>query len=415
MKKNIGFLFSFCLAKGMVFLAPILLADILIERDFGVVEYSLAGVGMLVNAVINLGVPGAYPYFILRKQNLKIKNGFSLHPLWLLLFFIINQILYFGFNLFGLEIFMAINVSYIIANQQFLSVKLKSHEHIFRAVFLDAGLYVLLMIFVIGGLTGIMKPTIYNINLGVLIYGFFFGIYAIGAFVRVKKDYIFARYFEVLKFSSHLLLSTFFLFLLTVSGRILTKHFFDYETTGIYGYYYRLAAIVVMIYQVVSIRYFKDIYTLNPRKLDKYFAYFYAIIFGLSVILYFISPHVMPYVSDYFSETYTPNKEVFFVIFCQMTMWIATALNSNIVDREGLAKKNNSYYLVLLGISVLGLYILKDQFNLLGLTFAIYTIFFMANLSQFLTLYQKKIVFKKSAFTLAIIYTLSCIQLLFIL
>lgn len=415
MKKNIGFLLSFCLAKGTVFLAPILLADILTERDFGVVEYGLAGVGMLVNAVINLGVPGAYPYYILKKQNVKIKNGFSLHPLWLLLFFIINQILYFGFDLFGLEMFMAINVSYIIANQQFFSTKLKSHENIFKAVFLDAGVYILLMIFVTGSYTGILDPTIYNINLGILVYGVLFGAYGIWAFMNTYKDHILAHYGELLKFSFHLLISSSFLFLLAVSGRILTKHFFGYEATGIYGYYYRLAAIVVMIYQVISIRYFKDIYTLNPKKLDAYFSYFYAFIFMLSLAIYFITPFIMPHVSAYFSETYDQNKEVFFIIFCQMTMWIATALHSNIVDREGMAKKNNIYFFILFVVTVLVLYLFRKDFNLLGLTFVIYTIFFITNLTQFITLFHKKIIFTRSVITLVMIYTLSCIQLLFIM
>lgn len=415
MKKNIGFLLSFCLAKGTVFLAPILLADILTERDFGVIEYGLAGVGMLVNAVINLGVPGAYPYYILKKQNNKIKNGFSLHPLWLLLFFIINQILYFGFDLFGLEIFMAINVSYIIANQQFFSTKLKSHENIFKAVFLDAGVYILLMIFVAGSYTGILNPTIYNINFGILVYGVLFGTYSIWAFINTHKDHILEHYGELLKFSFHLLISSSFLFLLAVSGRILTKHFFGYEATGIYGYYYRLAAIVVMIYQVISIRYFKDIYTLNPKKLDAYFSYFYAFIFILSLAIYFITPFIMPHVSAYFSETYVQNKEVFFIIFCQMTMWIATALHSNIVDREGMAKKNNVYFFILFVITILVLYLFRKDFDLLGLTFVIYSIFFITNLTQFITLFHKKIIFTRSMITLVMIYALSCIQLLFIM
>ena len=64
MKKNVFFLFSFFIAKGITFLAPILLADILTKNDFGMLEYALAGVGMLLNSIISLGVPGAYPYFI---------------------------------------------------------------------------------------------------------------------------------------------------------------------------------------------------------------------------------------------------------------------------------------------------------------------------------------------------------------
>ncbi|MFY0603971.1 MAG: hypothetical protein JXQ93_08475 [Flavobacteriaceae bacterium] len=414
MKKNIGFFISFCIAKGMVFLAPILLADILTERDFGVLEYALAGVGMLINAFISLGVSGAYPYYILKQKNFEIKPGFALHPIWLLLFFLVNQILFYAFSLYTIEIYMAVNISYIIANQQFFSTKFKSHENIFKAVFLDAGIYILLMIFIILYLLKLMPLNVDNINKGIFIYALFFGAYGVYDLIKTKKERIFTYYKKILKFSFHLLISSSFLFLLSVSGRILTKHFFDYETTGVYGFYFRLAAIVVMIYQVISIRFFKDIYTVVPEKLDKYFSTFYLFIFSLSVVIYIITPYIVPHFSVFFSETYIENKTVFFIIFCQMTMWIATALNSNIVDREGLAKKNNFYYLALLIISIIILYLMRDQMTLLRLTFILYSIFFLANLSQFLVLYLKKIIFKKSMISLIIIYIISCITLYFI-
>ena len=105
---------------------------------------------MLLNAIINFGVPGAYPYFILKKKNTEIKEGFSLHPLWLSLYFIINQIIYFTTDFYDIAIYMAINISFIVANQLFYSVQLKSNEKIHKAVFLDAGLYILLSFFVLG-------------------------------------------------------------------------------------------------------------------------------------------------------------------------------------------------------------------------------------------------------------------------
>ncbi|WP_186434418.1 hypothetical protein [Lutibacter sp. Hel_I_33_5] len=407
MKKNITFLFSFFTAKGIVFLVPILLADILSERDFGALEYALAGVGMLINAIINLGVTGAYPYFILRKKNYAIKNGFNLHPIWLLIFLIFNQILFFGFNLYSLEFFMAINVSYIIANQQYFSTKLKSHENIFKAVFLDAGLYFLLFVFVIGHYSKLISPSINNISFGVLLYAITFAIFGLIKIIKTEKNNIFNHYIKILKFSFHILVSSSFLFFLAVCGRILTKHFFGYEATGIYGFYFRLAVIVVMIHQIISVRYFKDIYTLKPQKLDTYFSYFYVFIFTLSIIIYFILPYIMPYVSEYFSETYEENKIIFFVIFCKMTMWIGSALNSNIVDREGLAKMNNWYFLGVFLFSFLVLYLLKNNITLLSLTFIIYTIFFITNITQIITLRKNNIYFKKSLYAISSIYVLS--------
>ena len=236
MKKNLTFIFSFICAKGIIFLAPLLLADILSDNDFGVLEYSLAGVGMLLNSLISLGVPGAYPYFILRKKRVDIVEGFSLHPIWLFITFLIIQFCYFFLNLFNVELYMAMNISYIIALQQFYSTILKSTEKIYKAVFLDAGLYILLICFVGGYFLKIIHPSIYYINYAILFYAILLSVFSLFNFYKSNKENIFSKYKEIIVFSFHLLLSSSFLFLLTVAGRILTKYFFDYKTTGIYGF-----------------------------------------------------------------------------------------------------------------------------------------------------------------------------------
>lgn len=412
MKKNILFLFSFLIAKGITFLVPILLADILTKNDFGMLEYALAGVGMLLNSIISLGVPGAYPYFILRKKEKNIEEGFSLHPLWLLFTFLLNLLFYHSFNFYGIEIYMAVNISYIIAVQKFYSTILKSQERINKAVLLEAGIYVILFSFLLGYFFNLIQPNIFNISKAILSYAMFWVSYSLYKFYKVNKNQIFIKYKKIISFSIHLLLSSSFLFLLTVSGRILSKYFFDYESAGIYGFYFRLAAIVVLIYQVISVRYFKDLYTKSTSKLDFYFSSFYLFIFTLSILLYFLSLYIMPYFSNYFKETYSENRIVFFILFCQMTMWISSALNSSIVDREGLAKVNNWYFLGLLILFVMVLYLNRDYLTLLSLSFILYSLFFIANITQFLTLRTKKIIFKKSFISLTFVYIASCILLI---
>lgn len=415
MKKNLIFLCSFSLAKGIVFLAPILLADILSERDFGVLEYALAGVGMLLNAVLDLGVSGAYPYFILRQQRSDIKNGFNLHPLWLLLAFLSNQFLYFGLHLYEIEMYMAINISYIIANQVFYSTQLKSHEKPIKAVFLDAGVYIVLLFFIVGYGLKIIEPSIQNINKGVSTYALLYAVYAIYNYLKNNKETLFSKYAEILQFSIHLLISSFFLFSLTVAGRILSKEFFGFEATALYGFYYRISAVVVMIYQVISIRYFKEIYTLKPTTLDAKFSLFYVFIFVLSILIFVIAPFILPYFSNFFATTYQANKALWFIIFSQMTMWIATALHSNIVDREGLAKKNNILFLALFLATLLVLFFTKEKLSLLSLTFLLHTVFFVTNILQIATLYTKKIIFKKVVISLSLIYVSSIVITYFLI
>ena len=65
-KGKIWFFLSFVISKGVVFLAPLLVAELLSKEDFGILEYALAGLGMVLNTIVNAGVPAAYPYFKLK-------------------------------------------------------------------------------------------------------------------------------------------------------------------------------------------------------------------------------------------------------------------------------------------------------------------------------------------------------------
>ena len=97
-----------------------------------------------------------------------------------------------------------------------------------------------------------------------------------------------------------------------------------------------------------------------------------------------------------------------------MTMWIGTALNSSIIDREGLAKKNNIYFLGLFILSIPTIFILKPIITLEIMSFGIYSLFFITNMIQYFTLYRKKIIFKRASLILTCIYSISCIIILFL-
>ncbi|AUS05221.1 hypothetical protein [Pseudotamlana carrageenivorans] len=407
-----GVVFSF--TKATVYLVPLLLADVLSSKDFGVLEYALAGLGMVVNTVINLGVPGAYPYFLLKEKRLDIQTSFKLHSIILLVPLIINQILFFCFQL-NINFYLAFNVSFIIANQVFYSTQLKSHEKSLWAVILDSGIYLVLLLLFVLSFSGFVKININVISYFILFYALVYAVYAIYTFIKYRALIDFNKYKAILKFSIHLLISTFLIFLITTSGRILVEFFFDFNTVGIYAFYFRLAAVVVMIYQIINITFFKKIYTLNPNILDKYYCMFFVLIYTLSVFIFFVSPFVVKYFSNYFNETFVLNQGTYFLLSAQMVMWIASALNSSIIDREKLASKNNIKFLILIILSVVVLYFLRDIMHLQTLVLVHFTVITMACLIQYFSLYQKKIKFKKSIVSLLAIYAVSICVFIFII
>lgn len=402
-KKHSLFASVFALAKATVYSVPLFLADALSRTDFGILEYALAGLGMVVNTVINLGVPGAYPYFILREKRLELQPSFKLHVLVLLIPFVINQILFFFFEL-NINFYLAFNVSYIIANQVFYSTQLKSHEKSIVAVILDSGLYIVLLVYYIFSLFGLVAISINAINVFIILYAMGYVFYSIYNFFKHKNQILINGYKIILRFSVHLLISTFLIFLITTSGRILVEYFFDFEAVGVYAFYFRLAAIVVMIYQVINILFFKKLYTLSPLLLDEYYFKFFLFIYTLSVLIFFISPYIVGEFSDFFAHTFQSYKNIYFLLSAQMVVWIATALNSSIIDREKLAAKNNIKFLGLSVVALIVFYFCRNQMDLQFLVLIHFTIISTACLIQYFSLYKKNIIFRKSALTIASLY-----------
>ena len=74
---------AFGVSKAIVFLAPLLLSNTLSKTNYGVLEYAL-NIAFIGAAIINLGVPNAYPYFKLKRKFQAIYTGFNFHFLYLL-------------------------------------------------------------------------------------------------------------------------------------------------------------------------------------------------------------------------------------------------------------------------------------------------------------------------------------------
>ena len=170
-----------------------------------------------------------------------------------------------------------------------------------------------------------------------------------------------------------------------------------------------------MIYQVVAIFYFKKIYTQAPKILDKYFSAFFALIFLCSFVFYITSQFIVGHFSNFYEESIGDSKELFFMLSCQMVMWIATALNSNIIDREGIARINNIRIFILFMIGKLTLYINENVLTVEKLVFIIYTFFYLTVLIQYFSLYKKAILFKKSSIYVTLIYLFSIFYLHYVI
>jgi len=323
------------------------------------------------------------------------------------LFFISTQVVYILFD-FSIHYYIALNVAYIISNQIYISTQLKTNEKISYAVFIDSGVYIILLSFYILSYLGVVKAEIEVFSHIITGYALVYTVYAIKKIIKLNTHKIFRNYGKVLSYSIHVLVSGLLIYFITVSGRILIEFFLhNFEMVGIYAYYFRLSAVVVMIYQVINIAFFKQMYLIDPKTLDKYFAQCFLALYVISITVFVCTPYFLPYFSEFFASTIETYKGVYFLLSTQMIFWIATALLSNIIDREKLASKNNPFFLVLLVLFIGSLYVFKSILSLDIFTLIHLIVILCASLIQIYTLRKKKIYFKKSFLSLLFISLIS--------
>ena len=395
-RQKLWFFIAFIFNKGLVFIAPLFVSEILTKREFGILEYGLAGLGMVINSFINLGVPSGYPYFKLKNRTENLFNAFNLHYAWLLLFFLVSQVFHYVFDL-KLEYYIALNMAYVLGNQIYISTQLKTEAKIIKAVFFDSGVYLLLFLFSILAYFDLINSSIYFFNKILLGYSCLYVIYAISRILKIDRLDVFINYLKVLKYSLPVLVGGILIYFLTVSGRIFVEYFVGgFEIVGIYSFYFRLAAVVVVIYQIINIVFFRQMYELEPKKLDFYFSISFIGLYIISIIAFLVSPLILPFFSEFYKTTIQENISIHFLLSAQMIFWIATALLSNIIDREKLAGKNNILFVVLL-VARIGMLFLTQSYLDLELFVILHLIAItLAAMIQTITLARKKIFFKKS-------------------
>lgn len=369
-------------------------SKILSKADYGTLEYALS-FGLILAALLNLGVPNAYPYFKLRRKYKTIFEGFQVHFIYLLL---IN--LFFGLVIWLFvpesQYFLAIIVAFVFTNQATYSMFCKSNEQIIKAVFLDALFYAFLLasyVFIrfLGG-----EQSIVSIGYFIAFYAIIYIALTLHKFKFFSKENI-KKHQKLIKYGKSVMVSSFLILLIANSGRILIDEILEDKTlVADYGFYFRMASFVVILHQVLTLIYFKKIYTFDTDKLDNMFVVFIGLIIIGSIATYLIIPQIGPYFFDMFSS-YESNKKLYLILCFQMIFWIVLANNENVIYREKLATKMNVYFIVLIAVVFSVLFLIRSSLTIERITLALYIMIFLANIIQFYILNKhRKIKLKKT-------------------
>lgn len=407
--KSVYFIGIFVVAKASVFLGPLLLSGVISAESYGVFEYTLA-LGSLLAIFINSGISTAYPYFILRKGQYHFQNIFYFHPLVTASLPLISILLFF-LDFIGIKLLYSILVAYILSMQMLISSKLKAEERSSLAAVSESGIFLVLI-------SALLLLYMFNLEevkvfwwllvsyCFLLLIFFSYKVKGI-QLIKIKEIYP-----QLLKFGFPIIFSSVFIIVITTSGRILVEHFINTYSVAVYSFYFRLASIVIIFYQIISVVYYKKIYTVSHQKLDAFFSTFLLCVLLLGILGFFTVPVVGVHFLSFLRETIGLYKNLYSLLIFQMIFWIAIALNENVIYREDLAKKLNIKFLFLCLLLILILYLISffSTLSLGELVLIHSTAMYAGTEVQFFLLSKhRKITFKRTR-----IITFACFILLWV-
>lgn len=359
-EQNIVF---FALSKGVAFLAPIFFLKFVSLEDYGIVEFSYA-FGSVTAVIASLGLAGAYPYFILKREEPEKRQAFLLYGVPVLILSVFVCILRWC-GVLNAQVSMILLFTLIFALQRVYSAMLKSEGKGYLGVLVDGGYYFILT-------AVILLVWAFHLTQAVLLLEGMMQVYLLGLggfylwqFIRVRTKSVSAIIHEdcgeILRFSSHMIISGIVIYWLTSSARIYIKYFLGYEQVGVYSLYYRFAGIAVIIYLFLYIAFFQKLYMAESRKMDIYYLAVMALVFCGCVICFLFAPLLNRF---FFDEANMENSKLFLLLIFQMPLWIGISLCEGVVGRENMVRQMNIRIGALVLIFPIVLFLIRNYLSL---------------------------------------------------
>ena len=392
-EQNLAF---FALSKGVAFLAPIFFLKFVTLEEYGVVEFSYA-FGSVTAVVASLGLAGAYPYFILKREEHEKRQAFLFYGVPVLILSVVVCLLRWC-GVFQVQVSMILLFTLIFALQRIYSAMLKSEGKGYLGVLVDGGYYFILTAAIL-----IVWPLHLTNAVSLLegmmqVYLLALGVFYLWQFLQVRTKSVRAIIHEdcgeILRFSVHLIISGIVIYWLTSSARIYIKYFLGYEQVGVYSLYYRFAGIAVIIYLFLYIAFFQKLYMAESRKMDLYYLAVMGLVLGGCLACFLFAPLLSRF---FFGGTNVENTRLFLLLILQMPLWVGISLCEGVVSRENMVRQMNIRIGALVLIFPVVLFLIRHYLSLELFALVNGIFFALAFGSQMLLLRRKGIVLRKCA------------------
>lgn len=389
-----GLIIVFVILKSIAYFSPLFLSQQISPLFYSEFEYSV-NLGVILIGFFSFGLPSAYAFFVMKNKREDLLPLFHLHFTILAFLLVITTLIL--PSLLSNNIFGGFIIGAAMADQVLVANILKAKGRNNLSVVVDTGVYIVLgvlVILIISGFIGFTKELWFlSILIAYSIFAVKMHVLKINKINEIRKTSIIELYgFGLLIFITAPLIT-----LLTNSTRVYIEYFNDISDVGFYSFYFRLAAIVLIIYRVLYILLFRKIFMENHDKLDKYFVIILSLLgfFALTFAIVFnavISNFIVK------KSVYNDHHDLLPLILFQVIFWINTAFFEGILIRERQLKQFILVLVIQLAIMLIIMHLTRT-YGLLSLrsiviinTWAIFCLF----LGQQFILIRKKIFYKKT-------------------
>jgi len=326
------YLASFGLARGALFISPILLSNLLPAPTYGAIEWSHAA-GSFSASILSFGTAAALPLVRLKQTHEGSLSGILMHHLLIIICCVIASfVFFFVFN--STEFSIAALIAPVVSLQNLWSVTLKTQGRGEASLALDAGLFALLAIAAIILYATHVTKTHLWLMFTILVYLFGLSFFTLFHFLERRRSGERLAYVAILKLGWPLMISALVTIAVTTSGRLVIGILGGPLLTADYSTLARVAALPIVAHQVILVAKFRDIYTLADKDVEKIVSVVLGTIVAAIILFWLLNAKFNWMLGPAFAKGFSASALAATLILIQSVLWSAISLNDLICTRK---------------------------------------------------------------------------------
>lgn len=350
LKRLSVYLLSFGLGRGVLFGAPLLLANFLHASDYGMLETALAAASVWAG-VTSLGTTSVVPLVLLRNNTQATMTGIAVHQL--LVAFAAG-----GFVLaaMALQWSMVWQLTALMTGclvmQSLASTHLKTLGHGEASVLIDAGLLGLMAIAVIGAhYYGAAQPIDFALGAAFL-YCLLLVVSYLCILTQHGREQGSLAWIATLRVGIPLMLGGLVSLLVTTSGRLGMGLLASSDLTAEYAVLARAGALLIAAHQLFLIASYRNLFAQSDQAVERAISKIVLLVAGSVLVFFVLSPWLGFVLGPAFVHAFGKYKLAGLLIVAQAVLWSAIALNDLVITRHQVMHKVLPYSVAYLAFAL---------------------------------------------------------------